>query len=72
MSVIVVFPQAQHPSSMERDIPSPYTPVGSRTRELRIAQPEDSIDAAGGSILDRDIAHGLIHAPDVYVCVQRA
>lgn len=55
---------------MECDIPGPHAAVRSRTCQFRLAHPEDSVNAASGGVLDRDIARRLVHTPDVYVCVQ--
>ena len=58
--------------SMERHLPLAHTSVRARTRELLVPQPEHSVHAARTGILDRDVLHGLGHAPHVDMRIERA
>lgn len=60
---------------MERDIPNPYTRIRPRTRQPLLptpsfSKPRNGIHTPRRRALDRDIAHLLFDAPDVYVGVE--
>lgn len=64
-------------SLMELNLPYPHTPVCTRPHYLPLptltsTQPKHSIDTPTNRVLNRDILHWLLDAPDVDVCVEGA
>jgi hypothetical protein len=67
---------SKHPLCMERDLPNPNASVCSRTRQLAhlpiTFNPQDRIDTAHASVLDRNIETDVLGAPYIHMCIERA
>ena len=57
---------------VERHVPQPDAPVCACARELPVLEPEYRIDTSGDSVLDRDVLHRFLNAPDIDVRIERA
>jgi hypothetical protein len=61
---------------MERDLPNPNASVCSRTRQLAhlpiTFNPQDRIDTAHASVLNRNVETDVLGAPYIHMCIERA
>ena len=58
---------------MERHLPQINTPIRACARQTALAiHPDDRVHTARARVLNRDVLQRLLHAPDVYVCIERA
>lgn len=57
---------------MESNIPGTNAAVCARTSQPRVTLPQQGVHPTRGGVLDRNVAHRFLHAPDVHAAVERA